>query len=1052
MARFFINRPVFAIVTALVIVLAGAIAGLNLPVAQYPQITLPTIRVEANYPGANAPVAEESVAQPIEAQVNGVDGMLYMESISSGNGKYQLDVTFGLDRNPDIASVQVQNRVSQANAQLPPDVLNAGITTKKSTPDTLMYVALYSPKGTFDELFLTNYANIYVVETLKRLKGVGNVQAFGSEFGMRVWLKPDRMAQLNLTTSDVANAIKEQNLQAPSGQIGQFPAPQEQQFQYSVLVRGRLVEPSEFEKIIVRANADGSFVRVRDVARVELAAKDYTFVSRYNGRPAAALAINLTPEASAVETAGLINAALEDMAKRFPADLAYGVVVDNTIFIKESLDEVVHTLFEALVLVLVVVLLFLQSWRATLIPMLAVPVSLIGTLAVFAAMGFTINTLTLFGMVLAIGIVVDDAIVVVEAVEHHMHQGLSPRDATLKAMSEVSGPVVAIALVLSAVFVPVAFLGGISGAMYKQFAITVAVSTLLSAFVALSLTPALCATLMKPKREGAARGPIARFFAAFNSGFDRLIGRYGRGVRTAIRRIALSLALLGAFIAGAGALMRSVPGEFVPPEDQGYFLGLVLLPEAASMNRTLASLEKVEKSLMETPGVSRVLAVSGYNILTGSPQSNAGLFVAALEPWHERRAPGKDLRTIILSVFKNALDQPEAQVLAFNPPPIPGLGSTGGFSLKLEDRSNGTPEALYQAAEGFLAAAKKRPEIGMIYSKFNPNTPAYRLEVDREKVKKLGIAVNDVSSALQTYLGGLQVNDFSRFGRTYKVTMQAEPAYRGDIKSIGLFYVRSNTGEMIPLSTLVRPEPVDSPITLQRYNLFRTADIGGTAAPGYSSGQALAALEEVAQETLPPGYAYEWSGLSRQEKESAGRTPIVFTLALVFVFLFLAALYESWAVPFAVLFAVPLGVLGAMAGLKATGLTNNIYAQIGLVLLIGLAAKNAILIVEFAKMRREQGADAVEAAIEAAKLRLRPILMTSFAFILGVVPLVISRGAGAHARVSMGITVFCGMLAATLLAIFLVPVLFVAVDRVVGAWRARRASADLNPQIQGSAT
>ncbi len=1057
MARFFINRPVFAVVTALVILLAGAIAGLNLPIAQYPQITLPTIRVEANYLGANALVVEESVAQPIEAQVNGVEGMLYVESISSGNGKYQLDVTFGLDRNPDIASVQVQNRVSQANAQLPADVLNAGVTTKKTTPDTLMYVVLHSPQETFDELFLTNYANIYVVETLKRLKGVGNVQVFGSEFGMRIWLKPDRMAQLNLTTTDIANAIKEQNLQAPAGQLGTHPAPAGQQFQYSVLVRGRLIEPAEFENVIVRANADGSFIKVRDVARVELAAKDYTFDSRYNGRPAAAFAINLTPEASAIETAGLINASLADMSKRFPKDLTYDVVVDNTIFVKESLNEVVHTLFEALLLVLIVVSLFLQSWRATLIPMLAVPVSLVGTFAAFTALGFTINTLTLFGMVLAIGIVVDDAIVVVEAVEHHMHQGLSPFDATVRAMREVSGPVVAIALVLCAVFVPVAFLGGISGALYKQFAVTVAVSTLLSAFVALSLTPALCALLMKPKAHAEAsesrqRNPIVRFFAAFNRGFDRLVGSYGRGVRTAIRRLALSLALLAAFIAAAGGLMKSVPGEFVPPEDQGYFLGMVLLPEAASMNRTMVATDKVERHLRETPGVARTLTVSGYNILTGSPQSNAALFVAALEPWHERHVSGKDLRTIIMSVFAFALSVPEAQVLAFNPPPIPGLGSTGGFSLKLEDRANGTPHELFSVAEEFLAAAKKRPEIGMIYTKFNPNTPAYRLEVDREKVKKLGVAVNDVSNALQTFLGGLQVNDFSRFGRTYKVTMQAEQQYRSELDAIRLFHVRSAAGEMIPLSTLVRQVPISSPTTLQRYNLFRTADIGGTPAPGYSSMQALDALEAVARETLPAGYAYEWSGLSRQEKESAGRTPLVFTLALVFVFLFLAALYESWTVPLAVLLAVPLGVLGAMVGLKATGLTNNIYAQIGLVLLIGLAAKNAILIVEFAKMRREQGASAVEAAIEAAKLRLRPILMTSFAFILGVVPLVVSRGAGAHARVSMGITVLAGMLAATLLAIFLVPVLFVAVDRCVQKLRGRRSQETIRARAQQTPT
>jgi hydrophobe/amphiphile efflux-1 (HAE1) family protein len=1042
MAKFFIDRPVFAIVVALVIVLAGTIAALGLPIAQYPQITLPTIRVEATYPGANAEVVEQSVAQPIEAQVNGIDGMLYMESTASGNGQYKLDVTFALDRNADIAAVQVQNRTSQANAQLPSDVLNAGVTTKKSTPDTLMYVVLYSPEGTFDDLFLTNYANVYVVEALKRTKGVGNVQIYGSEFGMRIWLKPDRMAALGLTTNDLYNAIREQNVQAPAGQVGQHPAPATQQFQYGVQVRGRLVEPGEFENIIVRAASDGSFIRVRDVAHAELAAKDYSFVSTFNGRPAAAFAINLTPDASAIETAGLLNAELAKLAQAFPADLKHDVVVDNTVFVKESLNEVVHTFRDALLLVLVVVFLFLQNWRATLIPMLAVPVSLVGTFAAFTVLGFTINTLTLFGMVLAIGIVVDDAIVVVEAVEHHMHAGgLSPRDATIKAMQEVTGPVVAIALILAAVFVPVAFLGGIAGVMYKQFAITVAVSTLLSAFVALTLTPALCSLVMKTPAHGARSGPLAWFFGKFNSGFERMTGGYTRGVQLAIRRLAVSLGILAIFIGAAFALMNKVPSGFVPPEDQGYFLGTVQLPEAASMNRTIEASKKVDQFLRETPGVARTLVINGYNILNGSPQSNAALFVAALEPWDERHVPGKGLREIIFSVFANGAKIPEATVLAFNPPAIPGLGSTGGFSFKLQARGDATPEDLARVADEFVAAAKQRPEIGNVYSKFNPRTPAYRLEVDREKAKKLGVAVSDVTNALQTFLGGLQVNDFSRFGRTYKVTMQAEPDFRADVANLRLFHVRSSAGEMIPLSTLVAPQSINAPNVLQRYNLFRMADIGGDSAPGYSSGQAIQALEEVAKQVLPAGFDYEWSGISRQEKASAGQAPIVFALAIVFVFLFLAALYESWAVPFAVLFAVPLGIFGAMVGLAAVGLANNVYAQIGLILLIGLAAKNAILIVEFAKVQRDEGMDAVAAAVEAAKLRLRPILMTSFAFMLGVVPLVISRGAGAGARISMGITVLSGMITATLLAVFLVPVLFVAVDRIVTRLRRKPAAA-----------
>lgn len=1027
MAKFFIYRPVFAIVTAIVLTLCGVIAGLSLPIAQYPQITLPTIRVSAVYPGASAEIVEQALAQPIEEQVNGIEGMLYMSSSSAGNGGYNLDITFGLDSNADIAAVQVQNRASQANARLPSEAISAGITTKKQTPDVLMYLALVSPKGTYDELFLANYATINVLEAIKRVKGVGNVSLFGAEFGMRIWLKPDRMASLGITPTDVHRAIQEQNAQAPAGQVGQMPAPKTQQFQYGVEVRGRLSEVSEFEDIIIRAKPDGSFIRVRDVARVELGAKEYVFQSRLNGQPAAAFSINLTPDASAIETADLINAELKRLATTFPADMSYDVVLDNTVFVKASLNEVKNTFIEALILVLVVVFIFLQNWRATIIPMLAVPVSLVATFAAFTMLGFTINTLTLFGMVLAIGIVVDDAIVVVEAVEHHMeHSGLNARDATLKAMEEVSGPVVAMALILCAVFVPVAFLGGISGVMYKQFAITIAVSTALSGFVALSLTPALCALMLKPKDKAAAnRG----FFGAFNRLFDRLTDGYERKVQTMIRRSVMSLAMLCVLIFVTAGLMNRVPGGFVPSEDQGYFLGSVQLPAAASLNRTMDVTEKVDGILKSYEAVDKRLIINGYNILNGAPQSDSALFVATLKPWSERTTDS--LKTVLLGTYREGAKLPEAVVLGFNPPPIPGLGATGGFSFKLQDRSGGTPQELAKVADDFMASARQRPEIGSIYSKFNPRTPAFRLAVDREKAKKLGVPVSDITNALQTFLGGFNVNDFSRFGRTYKVTMQAEPEYRSDIQSIGLFHVRNADNQMIPLSTFVTPVPTSAPTVLERYNLYRTAELGGNPGAGYSSGDAIKAMEEVAATALPPGYGFEWSGISRQEKESAGKALIVFAMAIVFVFLFLAALYESWTIPFAVLFAVPLGVFGAMLGLWLTGLTNNIYAQIGLVLLIGLAAKNAILIVEFAKMKREQGEDAVTAAVGAAKLRLRPILMTSFAFILGVVPLIISAGAGAAARVSMGITVFGGMLAATLLAIFMVPVLFVAVDRLV---------------------
>ena len=1031
MAKFFIDRPIFAIVTSLVLLLAGGIAGVSLPIAQYPQITLPTIQVSAFYPGANAGVVEEGVALPVETQVNGVEGMAYMTSTSSSSGAYSLNVTFNLEVNPDIASVQVQNRASQANGQLPADVLANGVTTKKTTPDTLMYVALHSPNQTYDDLFLSNYTAINIVDRIKRVKGVGDVQLYGAEFGMRVWLHPDRMATMGITAMDVYQAVQEQNVQAPAGKVGQLPAPENQQFQYSVQVRGRLTEPEEFASIIVKALPDGSFVRLQDVARVELGSKDYNFSSRYNGKPAVAFAVNMTPDGSAIETAGLINQSLEELSTDFPPDLEYAVVYDNTVFVRASLESVMHTFFEALALVLVVVFLFLQSFRATLIPMLAVPVSLVGTFAAFVLLGFTINTMTMFAMVLAIGIVVDDAIVVVEAVEHLMAQGLSARDATIKAMEEVSGPVVAIALILAAVFVPVAFLGGMAGVMYKQFAVTVAISTLLSAFVALSLTPALCAMLLKHKDPEKANKGLGRLLTGFNTWFDRLTNRYGRGVQTAIKRMVVTLGILAALIISTGGIMQQVPGAFVPAEDQGYFIGAVMMPDAASLNRTMAVGDQMQKVLESQPAIARTLIINGFNLLSNSIQPDSTLFVAVLKPWEERKSKELSLESTMQNVLAGATKIPQALVLVFNPPPIPGLGATGGFSFKLQDRGGSSPEELARVAAEFIAEAQKRPEIGQIYSKFNPRTPAYKLEMDREKAKKLGVPISDVTMALQTFLGGVNVNDFSRFGRTYKVTIQAEPEFRSDISGVGLFHVRSASDEMIPLSTLVTPVSITSPNTTERYNLFRTAEISGEPAPGYSSGGAIRAMEETARDVLPQGYGYEWSGISLQEKESAGQAPYIFALALIFVFLFLAALYESWSIPFAVLFAVPLGVFGAMCGLWLSDQTNNIYAQIGLILLIGLAAKNAILIVEFAKMKRDDGASAEDAALEAGKLRLRPIIMTSLAFLLGVVPMIIKGGAGAAAQKVMGITVFSGMFAATFIAIFMVPVLYVAIENLV---------------------
>lgn len=1038
MVRFFIDRPVFSIVISLVITITGLLAMLVLPIAQYPRITLPTINISTAYPGANAEVVEQSIGQLIEQQVNGAEGMLYMDSLSSSDGYYSLNVTFALERDADMAAVIVQNRAAVANASLPADVMAMGVTTRKKTPDVLMYFGLRSPDGTYDEAFLKNYGSIYMVDGLKRVKGVGDVAEYGSDFGMRIWLDPEKLLRYGLTTADVMQAVREQNLQAPAGKVGAHPAPAGQAFQYSAEVRGRLVEPDEFAEIILRSDGKGGYVRLMDVARVEMAQKEYRFIASINGGPAAAWAINLTPEASALETAELIRTELARMSAQFPEDMELVIVIDNTVFVSESLKEVVHTFFEALLLVLIVVTLFLQSWRATLIPMLAVPVSLIGTFAAFALLGFTINTLTLFALILAIGIVVDDAIVVVEAVEHHMRKnGLSARDATYKAMQEVAGPVVAIALVLCAVFVPVAFLGGISGVMYQQFGVTVAVSVILSALVALTLTPALCALLLKPHDANASHTGIGRFFGAFNRHFDRLTERYGRGVALTIQRSAITLTTLVALSLAALHLMSAVPGAFVPEEDQGYFIASVQLPPAASLERTREAAAAIEAIALDIPGVETSLSISGINILTGASQSDSALLVVKLLPWDERTSADLSLRNIMREFVAATRPIADALVIPFNPPPIPGLSATGGFSFMLQDQSGNSAQELQAVANDFMQAARARPEIGQIYSTFNANTPSLRFEVDREKTKKLGVPLNDVFATLQTFLGGAQINDFSRFGRTYKVTMQAEAAFRGDVEALSSYHVRSAQGEMVPLTTLVDVVASSAPTSIKRYNLYRAAEIGGSPAAGYSSGQAMQALEAVAAATLPAGYSYEWSGLSRQEKESAGKAPIVLALALLFVFLFLAAQYESWSIPFAVLFAIPLGIFGAFVGIWSTGLTNNVYTQIGLILLVGLAAKNAILIVEFAKMRREEGMSLSASAIEAAKLRLRPILMTSFAFILGVVPLVLASGAGAASRVSLGISVFSGMLAATLLAIFIVPTLFSSIQGLAEKMRHR---------------
>ena len=1024
MAHFFIDRPVFAIVLSLFISLCGALALVALPIAQYPQITLPTINVSTAYIGANAETVQESVAQVIEDKVNGVEGMLYMDSQSNGSGLYMLNVTFDLSQNADMAAVLTQNRVATATPSLPGEVSQAGVTIRKQTPDVLMYYALYSPDGSYDQLFLKNYGSIYITDVIRRIPGVGNVNEYGADFGLRIWLDPTQMAKHGVSANDISQALREQNIQVPAGTFGQYPAPANQNFQYPALVKGRLVQPEEFCSVILKSNSKGGFVRIRDVARCELSAKDFLYFGSFNGKPAAIYAINLTPDANALEVAEKIRAEFVRVQADFPPDMALDIVTDNTIFVSQSMHEVLKTLVEALLLVLAVVTLFLQSWRATLIPMLAVPVSLIGTLAVFVALGFSINTLTLFALVLAIGIVVDDAIVVVEAVEHHMtHNKLGARDATVKAMSEVSGPVIAIALVLCAVFVPVALLGGITGVMFRQFGLTVAVSVLLSALVALTLTPALCAMLLR-HREIGNPGLIQRFFNGFNQRFEKLTQAYGRAVSLCIKRSLLAVLTLIALVIATGGLFKQVPTTFVPEEDQGYFLAAVTLPEAATLARTRDTMQRVEALALQIPGVEKTLGVSGVNLLVGAPQSNAGLLVVRLQDWQERTSPETGLAHIIGTFYQQAQHISEAQILPFNPPPIPGLSATGGFSMMIQDKSGKGAAALQEVADNFVAAAQQRPEFANVFSKLQTTTPAIRIHVDREKAKKLGVPLSEIFATLQTMLGGLQVNDFSRFGRTYKVTLQAESKFRDNTEALGLLFVRNNQGHMVPLSTLISTEKTGTPSVLKRFNGYTAAEIGGKPAAGFSSGEALAALAQVARDTLPDGYGFEWSGLSRQEQESAGQTGPILVLALVVVFLFLAALYESWAIPFAVLFSLPFGIFGAMFALWITGAPGSVYTQIGLVLVIGLAAKNAILIVEFAKMKYEQGSSLLDAALEAAKLRLRPILMTSFAFILGVVPLVLASGAGAAARITLGLSVFGGMLLATMLAIFIVPVLY----------------------------
>ena len=1043
MAKFFIHRPIFAIVISLIIVLVGILAGLQLPVAQYPQISPPTISVSTTYTGANAEVVDATIAQAIEQQVNGTDGMDYMSSNSDDTGRYSLQVVFEVGTDDDMDSVKVQNNVAVANPSLPSAVQSVGVTTRKSSNTMALMLAMYSPDGRYDRAFMKNYSDIYFMDEIKRVDGVGDIQIFGADYAMRIWLNPDKLAEVDLTVANVISAITEQNQQAAAGTVGSMPVAQGQEKQYTGKLQGRLVTMEEFGNIVLKSDGQGGFVRLKDVARIETGQKGYNIVSKFNGQAAVAFGIQLTSSANAMETVAAVKEIVDRAKLDLPPGLQVDQIFDSTDFIRESIEEVVHTFVEALVLVVIVIFVFLQSWRATLIPLLAVPVSLIGTFAAFVILNFSINTLTLFAMVLAIGLVVDDAIVVIENVEHHMESGLTPVDATERAMDEVQGPVVAIAFVLAAVFVPVAFLGGMTGVLYKQFALTIAISMGLSAFIALTLTPALCAMILKPKDPDKKQGILDKAFGAFNNWFERTKNGYVNIVAAFIKRSGLAFVCLAVVCVLTGFVYMRLPSTFVPEEDQGYFMTSVSLPEGTSMNRTQETIDKLANAVMnEMPGLQACMSATGFDILSFGSKPSSGIVVCSLKSWGQR-GPEASINACIGKMFQlGAQYAPEARVIAFNPPALPGLGSVGGWSLQLQDLSGHTNEELNEIANRIVAKANQRPELQGVRTTFNIASPTIEYDIDREKVKLLGVSMSDVFSALQVNFGGMQVNDFNQFGRTYKVVLQSDTLYRSEADSAKFIYVKGNDGQKVPLDTLITPNRSTGPTQISRFNMSRAVTIQGNAGQGYSSGQALTAIEEVVREEAPVGFNIEWSGQSREEKKASSSTMQVLALALVFVFLMLAALYESWSVPFAVLFTVPTGIFGAvfseyamaiiegMLGIRNSGLQDSVYMQIGIIMIIGLAAKNAILIVEFAKVRVDRGMRPVKAAVEAAGLRLRPILMTSLAFIIGCLPLAIAVGAGSAARNGMGVAVVGGMLFATSMGIFLIPVFFVIVEWV----------------------
>jgi hydrophobic/amphiphilic exporter-1 (mainly G- bacteria), HAE1 family len=1035
-ANTFIKRPVTAIVISIVLVITGAISILNLPVDQYPNITPPIVQVNGQYTGADAQTVEQTVATPIEEQVNGTPGMEYMQSNNTNNGLMNMNVTFKIGTDIDIATLDVQNRVSIASPLIPQSVSRLGLTVRAVNPSMLMMVALYSPKNTHNITFLDNYTNIFVQDALLRVPGVGSINRFTDDFSMRVWLKPDKMAAYGLTPQDVINALNQQNVQVAAGSAGVPPQKADQPFELGILVNGRLSKVSEFEKIIVKTIPDSSeLVYLKDVARIELGKFTFSSNSFVDGKRASYLLIYQAPGSNALETANGVYKELAKLRQTFPSDVEYSVPFESITVIKVSMKDVVNTLLEALGLVAVVVFLFLQNWRSALIPILAIPVSILGTFCFFIPLGFTINTLTMFGFVLAIGIVVDDAIIVVEAVQHYIdHEHMTAKEATYKAMRDISAPVVAIALILAAVFVPVGFIPGIVGRLYQQFAITIAISVIISAFIALSLTPALCMLLLKPSpvKEGATG--LNKWFFNFNLWFERVTNSYSAGVQKSIKASKYVVALLVCICAGTWLLFQHKPTGFIPSEDDGNLYVTFQLPEGSSTSQSVGVMSQLMKVVGSTPGVAHYAALSGLNVLNNAVNSNCGTIYCQLAPWDDRRTDKERVPGIIEEMQQRiaAAGIRNANIEVVPPSPIPGVGETVGFSIQLEQRNtNDDIHAFENVVNKFIEEANKNSAITNAFTFYTAHTPSYNLTVDREKCEKLGLNISDVFTTIQAYMGSIYVNDFTAYNRTFHVVVQADTTFRTMITDMNKYYVRNQQGTMVPIGTVISYQPTETAPLISHFNIFRSAEINGSSTPGHSSADALVALQDIANRVLPQGYAYEFSGLSYEEIKAGKTTIYIFLFSITFVFLFLAALYESWSVPFSVLLAVPIGAFGAILMLTLVpSLTNNVYAQIGLVTLIGLAAKNAILIVEFAKVRVDNGEDVIRSTIEAVKLRLRPIVMTSMAFILGVMPLVLATGAGAIARRTIGYTVLGGMLAATTIAIFIVPVLFVVITKV----------------------